>query len=233
MKRFFIIILLFFTVMLFAEKITLTNGVLLESDPVYMKYAAVLKEIYRRAGIELEIVALPGIRSLVMADSGKFDGEFLRVKETLVNYSNLIVIDEPVLFTYIYAFGRKGAPITIDGWDSLKDKRVLYKRGAGHFVEKLIGNMKTGTIEILDNFEQGIKMILSNRADVLVAPPEQISTLMKNPEYSDFIRLDPPLNEIPVYTCLHARHKKLVPKLLTILQGMKKDGSFEKILINN
>ena len=47
--------------------------------------------------------------------------------------------------------------------------------------------------------------------------------------YSGITRLSPPLVDEPAYSIIHKKHQALIPAIVSALQEMKADGTFEKI----
>lgn len=123
----------------------------------------ILREAYRKLGLDLEVSYFPARRSLRLADKGKFDGELQRIDGLEKKYTNLIKV--PIK---VGAFGgmafTTGLRFKIDGWHSLKSYKIGIVRGVA-FVEK--GTLGFNAIST-DDIDSLFRMLKKGRFDVAV-----------------------------------------------------------------
>ena len=86
-----------------------------------------VKEAFRRIGLEAEIVFNLTGRSLSDVNEGLADGELNRIEGMEKNFPNLVMVPEPNMVMDFVAFSKRDLPI--DGWDSIRGLRVGIVRG--------------------------------------------------------------------------------------------------------
>lgn len=186
----------------------------------------VLGEAFERMGYKLETVHLPAERALINADKGIDDGDLLRIGGLQKQYPNLIQVPGKIMDLNVMLFTKNKPLFKIRGWESLAFHSISIITGWKVFEINLgqqVNIIKT------DNVSQVFTMLKKNRSDF--AGYERWSGLwyLKNTKNTDITLLEPPLMSTPLYTYLHKKHKKLVPKLAAEIKKMKQDGCIEKI----
>ena len=101
----------------------------LESDPTSQLAAKVLLAAYRRLGMEMDIVSMPGERTLVSANAGETDGELYRKAGLEKTYPNLVMVPVPVASYEVVAFVPRHSVVTVSGWASLRVLRIGFVKG--------------------------------------------------------------------------------------------------------
>ncbi len=186
---------------------------------------AVLKEAYKRNGIEIALEKLPGKRALISSNSGKTDGELLRVKGIQKQFSNLVIVPVPVYHVKIVAITHQ-KKIQINGVQSLKQYKLGILRGMVA-TEKLTNGMNRHEVNSAKSLFSILKRGRIDAAIYLRADAEFfIST---SPELKGLKILEPPLLTTTNYHFLNKKHQTLVPKITATLEDMEKTGTIKKI----
>ncbi len=212
-----------------AENIIKFGTLSAPDTPIFIKVQAILTEAFKRNGYEFSLVSLPGLRSLLDADNGILDGDAYRIfsLNSENQYNNLIRIEEPVYIIDQSVWSNKD--IEINGWESLRDYRLIYQSGS-----KIIENNLNFFQEsyAVNSLKQAFLMITLDRGDITITSRETgYNTLRENSlENSEIRILSPPLLEIKLYPYLNRKHEELAKKIARTLIEMKADGTFQKLM---
>lgn len=187
--------------------------------------ALVLKEAYKKIGIDVYITPFPAKRSLFYANEGMADGELFRINGMEKKFTNLIRV--PVAINQLEAMVMtKSADFTVSGWQSLTPYKLAIRRGV-KFSE--IGTEGMRRVTFNNNLALGRILLENSEVDVSVIA--RVNGLQVMEELGDKALhfLQPPLNIYPLFHYLHKKHEKLVPKLVTVLEDMKEKGRMDEI----
>ncbi|WP_256077662.1 ABC transporter substrate-binding protein [Massilia sp. YIM B04103] len=197
---------------------------LLETDPATDIAEQVLREAYRRLGMNLDVVRLPAERALVSANDGMMDGELYRKIGIERDYPNLMIVPIPLL-TYEIVIFTLGTSFVVSGWESLRPFTIGFIRGI-KIVEQ---NTQGMHIEPVATMMQALQKMTMGRTDVVVGNRVSGLAMAKTLKLADIRVLQPPLATFPVFHYLHKKHEALIPKLSAVLQQMQKDKVIERI----
>jgi polar amino acid transport system substrate-binding protein len=187
-------------------------------NPAYIS-EVILKEAYRRLGIEISTNILPGERALKSANAGELDGDIHRVIGLEKIYPNLIRVPfavnslEGMIFT-------KNRDLSVNSWDDLKPYSIGLRTGM-KFAELGTRGMNVTSVEKTD---QLFKMIESNRLDVIVSTRIEGLMLTKQMKLDDVFPVEPPIVDLKLFHYVHKKHEALIPKLVQVLNDMAKEG---------
>lgn len=193
-------------------------------EPVSAKAYPIIREAYRRLGIDLQTALLPRERSLLSADSGETDGEMIRIAGINAQYINLIRVPEPVFTFDVIAF-TAGLKFAVNGWESLRPYSLCVPRGLKAAEKNTEGMQRM----VANTTDQAILMLSGGRCQVAILGHElwpDVERLHAGPLRA----LDPPIVRIPLYHYLNRRHADLVPKLAATLITMRNDGTTAALL---
>ena len=186
----------------------------------------VLREAYRRIGIDITIIEYPAKRSIVEANQGRTDGEVLRISGASAEYPNLIQVPIPISFLEGMVFSKR-IDFPVKGWASLKPYKVGIRRGI-----KFAENGLKGMEPMVVNSNKQLFLLLDiDRVDVIVlARLTGLATLKQSDEFKNSVikPLEPPIISHPFYHYLHIDHEQLVPKILAVFREMEKEGWIER-----
>lgn len=185
----------------------------------------VIKESFRRAGLNLKMVRISPERALLNANAGIEDGVSARIAGLEKNYPNLVRVPEKVLDFPFVAFARQ-AQLSSASWESLASVSVGHIQGWKIFEQSL----KPGTATTLvDTAEQLFSMLDKNRIDVALYERWLGLALAKKMGIKNIHVVDPPLAEREMFIYLHKRHADKVPAIAAALRAIKAEGLYTRI----
>lgn len=188
-------------------------------------YDRLLMEAFRRMHQPVEIIQLPAERSLINANRGVTDGDFVRIEGIEALYPDLIRVPEKITDFEFVAFSRH-ITIPIDGWESLRPYHVAIVRG-WKILEKNI--VDTASLVQVKNQRLLFTMLDKNRVDIVVYSRFEGYWVLRQLHIQGVKALEPPLAVKAMYLYLNKRHKDLVPIIARCLREMKKDGTYARI----
>lgn len=183
-----------------------------------------VKEAFRRIGIDARVENLPGERALLMSNEGLTDGEALRIAGLEKDYPNLLRVPEPVsVFDFMAWSIRKDARIA--DWSALKPLVVGYTVGW-----KLYDRQVKEAHEIIRvrNIDQLFPLLKRQRIDVALLDRWQGYYLSKRSGVEAH-PVEPPLASVEMFIYLNAKHRAIVDPLAAALAAMKADGSVRRL----
>ncbi|MCP4753847.1 MAG: transporter substrate-binding domain-containing protein [Proteobacteria bacterium] len=186
-----------------------------------------LTEAFERSGLDVKpvLVQIPSERALITTNIYG-DGELMRVKNIKElapeKTANIVIIPEVIMVLKIMVF-TKHLNFTVKGWESLQPYQNGVQRGI-KLIEKKAPNRN-----YVNHISQAFKMLNLDRIDTVLffrlVGLQTINTL----NIRGIKMLEPPLQRIEVYPFLHKKHENLIPKIVTAIKTMKKDGRFQQI----
>lgn len=197
---------------------------LMAGDTGTMNYFPILKEAYRRIGIEAEAVPLPAERALREADGGLTDGDAIRVEGIEAFYPNLVRVPESVASVDVTIF-TAGLDFPVSGWESLRPYSVCYLHGAKMHESGTEGLKRVPAF----GQDQSVKLLRDGLCEVAVLSRNAwmaVDRLNAGP----LRELEPPVATHELYHYVHRRHSNLVPSLAEEIRKMKKEGRVDEIL---
>lgn len=185
----------------------------------------VISEAFRRIGVTVSFRQLPSERALVMADNGQVDGDANRISGLQADYPNLLQVPEPNM-TYAFTAFALRPDVEVHGWSDLKKYTVGYIIGWKFYDEHVFAasTVKVATPENL------FTLLRAGRVDVALY--YRLGGLYYGRKLGliNLRVLEPPLATRTMYIYLNNRHANLVPRLTEMLRGMKRDGSYQRIV---
>lgn len=188
-------------------------------------YDRILLEAFRRLGVPVVIGHLPAERSLLNANAGIDDGDFVRIAGLEKKYPNLVMVPEKLDDFEFVAFTRHLTLRTTD-WATLTPYHVGIVRGWKILEEHLAGVQGLTTAK---NQEQLFMLLKNGRVDAVVYARKEGYGLLRQLGITDAVALSPPLAVRPMHLYLHKKHAGLVAPLAAVLQSMKNDGTYAVI----
>ena len=181
---------------------------------------AVVREAYKRLGIEIIVQHLQGKEALESSNSGKVDGEVQRIDGITRTFTNLVQVPIPVNYLQGTAFSKR-YNFPIKGWFSLEAYRIGIVKG--------IIFAKQGTqgmdVKVAETYEELVAMLKTGEVDVAVMPRINGLVALKKHKSKDIKELEGVLETLFLYHYLNKKNKHLVPKLEKELKRMLLDGT--------
>jgi len=196
----------------------------IENIPDQFVGGEILKVVYSRLNVPIELVDLPAKRALVDSSEGKLDGEVHRNINVQKQYPTLVMIRPAINYIEPSVFSTKHR-FAVSGWDSIKGYRVGIVRGVGTSEDGTRGMKNVLAVTTLDQLMQ---VLAADRIDVAVSDAFSGEAAVKQLGLEDRIKvLTPPLQRNDIYHFLHEKHRDLIPKVETLLREMQASGELE------
>ena len=117
-----------------------------EGSPDTLTAEAVLKEAYKRMGVEINVLRLSAKEALRRSNAGEADGEVARIDGASKQYANLVQIPIPISYIQGAVFS-KNPDLDLVGWHSLRPYRIGLVKGI-LFAERGTRGMKTNVVPV-------------------------------------------------------------------------------------
>lgn len=183
-------------------------------------------EAFRRIGVSTKILTAPSERSLVNANLGIVDGEYLRIAGIEKMYPNLVMVPEPVCENEFTAFARDPA-IKLRGWESLGPYSVGFITGWKLLEENVT---KVRSLTKVKDDKALFDLLTNDRVDIVIFDRRRGEAHLKHSRERGVRPLTPPLARRPMYLYVNRKHSALVSPLAEALRQMKRDGASSRIM---
>ncbi|MFO7730779.1 MAG: transporter substrate-binding domain-containing protein [Spirochaetia bacterium] len=184
----------------------------------------ILEEAFARIDRSIKIIHLPSQRSILNANAGIADGEFGRAAGMTSFYSQIHIVDEPLVEFGFCAFS-KNKNITLSDWSDLSEYNIAFISGWKTLEENVI---TAKSIHTVTNEESLFAMLQADRVDLILYNCRRGKYYLKNNNIKDIYPLEPRLADRKMYLYLHKSQMQLIPQLEQVLRGMKDDGTFAR-----
>ena len=176
----------------------------------------ILIEAYQKIGLKINIESYPSKRSLIMANTGRVDGEVCRVEGIDKDYSNLVMVPVGLQSFDAVVFTNK-QDLSISGWSDLNPYRIGLMRGA------ILAHQYTEgmTVHSGTHLDQLLLMLYKNRLDVVVTERHMGISIIKQLSLDGITIIEPPLVVFNSYHYVHKKHAAFIPSLVKVLKEMK------------
>jgi polar amino acid transport system substrate-binding protein len=185
----------------------------------------IVKEAFRRIGIEAEIVFTPTERSLADVNAGLLDAELNRIEGMGKNFPNLVMVPEPNMVMDFVAFSKKD--YCIDGWESIRDLHAGLVRGWKILEENTQGFPHVVTVPTETEL---FNMLDMDRIDIALYSKLTGYEQIHLRGLEGMRHLEPSLASRSMYLYLHKKHSGLLEPLAKALRSMKEDGTWDRIV---
>lgn len=190
-------------------------------------YAAgiMMQEIFKRAGLSLEIVQLPAMRASLEVSEGRLDGEIAR--SVLYGHSQpRLVRVEPSYYEWeIGATYLKSKGIEIRSEADLYKYSLGYVRGLKKFDDLAKEHSRaTDTTST----SQLIAMLMRGRFEVAVEGVQEADYYIQKQGLASDVETTVWMS-IPLFLFLHEKHRSLVPHLSATIRKMLISGELKKL----
>nr|WP_315243252.1 transporter substrate-binding domain-containing protein [uncultured Albidiferax sp.] len=185
---------------------------------------AVVKEAFKRCGLQAEFKRLPLSRSVAMANEGSIDGELMRISDAVKNFTDLVPVPTPVVMADVAIYSLDEKLVHLSRAEQRK-RKVGLTRGTLMLLKHSQGMEVTDTqtigtaFEMLANRRFDMIMMIFLDAEMEIAR-KGIQNIQRRPHY---------WASEPLYFYLNTKHAALVPKINAAMLAMQKEGLVKKI----
>lgn len=192
----------------------------------------ILDEAFRINGIKFSSEYNPSLRSLVLSNSGEYDGELHRVYDFHIvssgKYPNLRRIDTPLMSVW-RSFFTTIPEITVETAEDLLPYRVAYYRGRQNIQKLLKGLIPDDQIQEVNTDRQAFEMLAAGRVDIVISEStEGLALIAENNSFSEIYELKK-FDETKIYSYIHKKHESLLPIINETILKMKEDGTYQRL----
>lgn len=196
----------------------------IENIPDQFVGGEILKAVYSRLNVPIELVDLPAKRALVDSSEGRLDGEVHRNINVQTQYPTLLMIRPAINYIEPSVFSRKHR-FEVSGWDSIKGYNIGIVRGVGTSEDGTRGMKNVLAVTTLDQLMQ---VLAADRIDVAICDAFSGLAAVKQLGLENRITLlKPPLQKNEIYHFVHEKHRDLIPKVEMVLREMQASGELE------
>ena len=219
-KLVLLLTILTFSVAANAQTIVLNSPLLkIHKTESIIRTIVLLEQAFDSLGYNVEFRYRPDKRSILEANSGQVDGDFLRILTIAEDYTNMIVVPEPLAEASIVAFSLQ-PNIDLSNY-AIEEHQYNIGYIAGW---KVIEDM-------LDNYQQTspvaevgtlFKLLTGRRVDLILYAQAAGKKILSGNEQLNY-QVSSSLHSYELYLVMHKKHIDLVPKLAAKLKQLKKE----------
>ena len=191
-----------------------------------------LKEIFRRMEMRVDIKLYPWARAVFMVKKGTADAIFPFLKtekrEAFTDYSDVFTTEEMALFVL------RDSPLRWHG--SLNDlASYTFGRVRGYRSGPIFDSLVAGgaiRLEVVDSTIHNIKMLLGGRFDIMGENRHVALHELKKLNRSGHVRMLSVIQENPAFLGFSKKRnlRPVIAEFNKVLKGMRKDGTYRKII---
>jgi polar amino acid transport system substrate-binding protein len=184
----------------------------------------IVREAYRRLGIDVVIKKYPAERAVRLANQGEVDGEVQRIGGLAEKYPNLIEVRPAINFVDATVF-TKATKFPVQGWESLSPYRIGLIRGI-KFAEQNTAGM---SVALVGGYEVLFRLLDRGRVDVALSPRVNGWYYIKRTGMDGIRSLEPSVAVFDLYHYLNRKHADLVPYFSAMVSRMRASGELPRI----
>lgn len=185
----------------------------------------VLREAYRRLGLEMRLELMPLRRARHLLQRGELDAELLRAPVYFDSTPEALRVDAVVVELGFWAHRRKPCPMRVTV-DELRQLRVVYPRGVAVIETLLPPQALVPAAWGSDMFQ----MLLRGRADYSLSLGTPAALAVQERQAPELCRVPEPVLMQKLYHALHRRHAELAPRLAKVLRQLHAEGLPQRLL---
>jgi ABC-type amino acid transport substrate-binding protein len=184
----------------------------------------IVREAYRRLGIDVVIKRYPAERAVRLANSGDVDGEIQRIGGLAEHYPNLIQVQPAINFIEATVFTTT-TEFPIEGWNSLAPYRIGVIRGI-KFAEQNTRDMRVAPA---GGYDVLFRLLERGRVDIALSPRVNGLYHIKRRGLQGIRPLEPSVAVVDLYHYLNRKHADLVPYISAMFSRMRASGELPRI----
>lgn len=187
--------------------------------------AQVLTEIYRRAGIPLNIVPMPAARGAVEVAEGRADGEVVRISKYGETRPYLIRVEPAYSQLEISVFHKQTFKKVITPTTDLSPFYLGVVRSI-KAAEDIVA--KAPTVERLNNSAQLVQILNADRIELAIDIADEFKRVQKRLNITGIVEV--PLVKHELFHYLHKKHAALAEPLGRVIVQMKRTGELKRLM---
>ncbi|MCC4269401.1 hypothetical protein LL254_01605 [Marinobacter nauticus] len=188
----------------------------------------ILKTAYQRLEINMTTLVAPSRRALLMADSGKLDGDLFRIETVADGYPNLVRVDFPLLKGKLHVVVRNREIQELPESHADDPLKVAVRRGIiiAENTAKALGMEPIHA----ESYEQVRTLLEMRRVDLAFVASIAGITPLVNPDWHHLHILPEPVASFTLHHYLNRHHVELAEELAEVLAQLEQEGVRDQIL---
>jgi ABC-type amino acid transport substrate-binding protein len=188
---------------------------------------AVLEEVYKKLGYQIEVASYPARRAQVEAANGMVDGEVMRIWSYGEQNPQLIRVPTPYYSLNTTAFFNKESQLTVTSLSDLSSYKIVVVRGVKHTADVTDGLVD---VEHLSSSDKLMHFVLRGRADLALTNKMDGLLNIRKLKLGEQMSYSPPLAVFPLYHYIHQSQQQLVDKVDRVIISMLRSGELARII---
>lgn len=185
----------------------------------------IYEEIYTNIGECVKFTGMPYKRAGIAIENGDIDGNISRAANFIKDTQNVIKIPTPFTTSQIILFAR---PDVLDAYNTNRyTKMTIGYLASDNYAGMAAARISPDTVSIR-SYEQLVSMLEKKRIDGFVMDKFSLTYMSKINLLNTRKLVRQPIDHIPLYHVLHARHQDLIPKLDEEFKKFVRDDRFMK-----
>jgi len=194
---------------------TITLGQI-QTSKIQQQVLDFLTPIYGNLGIELKTMSLPSKRALTLSNTGKLDGELLRVPGITDTYPDLIAVPITLYQMRVFAYTIEGKK-TFNNASDVLHFNVGIHRGV-HWEESFVSQFPHHVSRVGSTMQK-FKLLTLGRVDYILSSEQRAQKVIKKDYPSqNIVKVSPMLGEINLIHYLHKKHAHIIPSLMNEIE---------------
>jgi polar amino acid transport system substrate-binding protein len=221
-----IFLFLLYSVILQAEEQTVLTLASNEKAVEQVVASSILKDIYLRAGLKVNIIPMPAARANSTNLKGIHDGELARILAYSKKFPQLIRVEPAYYYLVSTAFSKTQNKIKIKSKADLAHLRIGVVRGVAHAE---LATVQLKNVDLVDDYEKLYTMLQSGRFDVVIDTEINGLYRIKKLGLKD-VEIAGRLRKLELYNILNSKNSNLVPKISAAIQSLKNSGELDHLI---
>jgi polar amino acid transport system substrate-binding protein len=188
--------------------------------------ANIISDLYKRAGVEVNVQPLPAARANAVAKAGEKDGEVGRIQAYADRNPELTKVEPAYYYITTTAFAKSDKGIKVATRDDLKKFKVGIIRGVAHTTAATEGHPALSTVNDADQLYQ---MLDSGRIDIALDAGVNGPYTVKKLGLKDIVAVGD-LARLDLFTILHSGKKDVGAKVAATIKTLKDSGELDKLV---
>lgn len=189
--------------------------------------ARLLGEIYRQAGLQLQIEVLPAPRASLMTLGGQTDGDLIRIHGYGQQHPQLLRVDPAYYRLSVKAYSLPERHVHVRTREDLHHYTLGVIRGMP-YAEEL--SERHAALTLTQNSTQMFRMLQAGRLDVVLSGTVGAQSSIEKLHMKDVVA-SPELARHELHHYLHTRRKDLAPRIAEVIRRMKASGELERLIL--
>ena len=198
-----------------------------ENHPIHWVARHILKKIYKHAGIGVEFIQYPNLRSLETANNSGCDAEAHRIVKVTEKFTNLRAVPSPIMVMEARAFVKKGSNISAKSWDDLNKFSIAIMNGEIYAMQATKGRQRG----IATSYKNLFGMLIYRNIDVGIGLRVSSVRELADSAFADKIEMLPtPLFSTTLHHLVHKDKPELAKQIDAAIIDLRNQGLMDQYL---